>query len=170
MQNNSLVIIGRLGSSHGVRGWQKLVSLTDPLDNIFLYKDHWQLQSKQKKLTDIQLENHKAESNQLLIKLKDINDCDQAKALTNQNIVIPKAILPTLQNNEHYWHELIGLKAINQQEVVLGNVDHLFATGSNDVLVITGGNKKHLLPYIDSIILAIDKEKNTILVDWDPDF
>lgn len=50
-------------------------------------------------------------------------------------------------------------------------------TGSNDVLVVDANAKdafdksERLIPYIqDDVILSVNKEENTITVDWDPGF
>ena len=53
---------------------------------------------------------------------------------------------------------------------MLGKVDHLLATGANDVLVIQG-DRERLVPFVQGdVICSIDLDKGEIRVDWDPDF
>ena len=54
---------------------------------------------------------------------------------------------PALAANEFYWTDLEGLEVRTTAGEVLGKVDHLLATGANDVLVI-GGSPQHLIPFI----------------------
>jgi len=60
--------------------------------------------------------------------------------------------------------------------VKLGKVDHLIATGSNDVLVVKGNQEsidteERLIPWLpDQVITKIDLSGGVIRVDWDPEF
>jgi 16S rRNA processing protein RimM len=54
--------------------------------------------------------------------------------------------------------------------VYLGVVDHLFSTGVNDVLVVSG-ERERLLPFAwGDVIRSVDMDLGRIEVDWDPDF
>lgn len=83
--------------------------------------------------------------------------------------------MPALDNGEYYWSQLIGLKVVNTAGVDLGRVDHLVETGANDVLVVldfdqNDKNIERLLPWTEQVVLEVDFEQRTILVDWDADF
>jgi 16S rRNA processing protein RimM len=53
---------------------------------------------------------------------------------------------------------------------VLGRVDHLLATGGNDVLVVRG-TEERLIPFIlESVVKHVDLEGGHIVVDWPPDY
>jgi 16S rRNA processing protein RimM len=91
--------------------------------------------------------------------------------------------LPDLPSGDYYWHQLQGLNvyAIEDSDdgdgkILLGQVDHLIETGSNDVLVVRKckgslDGKERLIPYLpDQVVLAVDLESGTIEVDWDPEF
>ena len=38
MNDQEKVVIGQVSSPHGIKGWLKILSYTDPVDNIFSYK------------------------------------------------------------------------------------------------------------------------------------
>src|SRR3990167_5078301 len=102
--------------------------------------------------------------------LADYADRESVALLTGKQIATLRSQLPALSDAAIYWADLEGLEVINQQGVVLGKVDYLFATGSNDVLVVVG-KKRHLIPYIkNNIVLKVDLSNRQIIVDWDPDF
>jgi 16S rRNA processing protein RimM len=52
----------------------------------------------------------------------------------------------------------------------LGRVDHLLATGSNDVLVVVG-EKERLIPFVlGEYVHTVDLEARVIVVGWSGDF
>ena len=87
-----------------------------------------------------------------------------AKTYTNIDICINREQLPKLPKGEYYWSDLEGLTVINKSGKKLGTVDHLIATGSNDVLVL---ENNIMIPYIDDVILEIDLKEKIIQVDWE---
>ena len=87
--------------------------------------------------------------------------------LTNKRIVILQQQLPTLPINDYYWHELIGLTAVNTYGENLGIVTELLPTGSNDVLVIQG-TKRHLVPYFPGeSVIKVDLASKRIIINWE---
>lgn len=97
-------------------------------------------------------------------------DTPEAAALyTNLCIGVTRDQLPVLSLGDYYWSDLEGLTVINQDGICLGKVDHLFSTGSNDVLVVKGGRER-LLPYTSAVMKDVNLEKGQIEVDWDAEF
>ncbi len=160
-------ILGRFGAAHGVRGWLYLNSFTDPIDNIFNYPK-WLVQHCDQWQT-LHVEQKKIHNEKCLVKIQEINDRELARQYTHNNIAIPRTSLAPLADGDYYWQDLIGTKVITQEGISLGTIQSLMATGSNDVLVIIG-TRKHLVPYIDDILIKIDITKKEMIVDWDPDF
>jgi 16S rRNA processing protein RimM len=93
--------------------------------------------------------------------------------------------LPEPDENEYYWSDLIGLHVKNLQGVDFGVITDVFETGANDVIVVQQDQLKQvaveddvkkekpqerLLPFIASVVLEVDLEAKTMLVDWDPEF
>lgn len=169
------IIIGHLGDAYGIKGWLHLISYANPPENIFTYQ-HWTIKNNQ----PIQLETHKTHGNHFVIKLQNCNDRDQALQFKHHDIFIDRSELPALKKNEYYWSDLTGLTVVNQNNDVLGVIDHLFETGSNDVIVITqrlnrdtehadGATliKQHFIPYLKSVVKEIDLEAKKMVVDWE---
>ena len=66
--------------------------------------------------------------------------------------------------------DLEGLEVRTPRGEVLGTVDHLLATGSNDVLVLSG-DAERLIPFVmGDVIRSVDLEKGLIVADWSADF
>ena len=166
MQNK--IIIGRFGKAHGIKGWIRVISFTDPNENILQYHP-WHIK-KNNQWQQLNPEDTKQHSKDIIIKLPHINDRDIAKTYTNLEIFTNHDQLPKLPKNEYYWSDLEGLTVIDKSGTKLGIVDHLIATGANDVLIVNTTYKQPLLiPYLDDVIIDINLNKKTITVDWEPD-
>jgi len=164
MQNK--IILGRLGTVHGVQGWIKLHSFTHPSSNILNHIQDWQIKDPQ--WTPLPIEKHKAHGDGYVIKIKGIDDREIAKRFTNKDIAIERDLLPETQPNEYYWSDLEGLSVITQEGVTLGKIDHLMNSGANDILVVKG-DRKRLLPFLKHVIVKVDMEAQQIIVDWNPE-
>ena len=94
--------------------------------------------------------------------------------------------MPEAEENEYYWSDLIGLRVKNKQDVDFGLIVDVFETGANDVLVVKADAvakeepadktvakekpQERLLPFIATVVLDVDLNAKTMLVDWDADF
>jgi len=82
---------------------------------------------------------------------------------------VARSDLPPPQENEFYWSDLIGLKAVNREGVELGQVDSLLETGAHDVLVIKG-KREYLIPFVATFVGKVDVAGGVIEVDWGEDY
>lgn len=156
------ITIGRFGSVYGIKGWLRIVSFTDPKENILQYQPWWI--NKDQQWQQIYAEDGRLHGKDVIIKLPNINDRELAKSYTNIDIMVDSKQLPKLPKDEYYWSDLEGLMVIDKSGQELGRVNHLIATGANDVLVL---EKNIMIPYIDNVIIKVDLEKKNIIVDWE---
>jgi len=165
-QINKKIIVGAIGDAFGVKGWSHLISFTDPKENIFNYQN-WQIQVDKKNkdhFKPVKYDSFQPHGNGFVVKIENTHDRDQALLLKGKTIAVDRADLPTLKKNEYYWSDLIGLNVINTAGKSLGIVDHLFETGSNDVIV----TKNNIyIPYLKSVVKEIDLGKKIIIVEWE---
>ena len=167
-QKDDVLVMGRIASPYGVRGWVRINSFTAVPGNLLEYMP-WYLQ-QQGQWQAVEVLDGKQHGKGLVVHLKSCDDRDAAAALTGTDIGIYRSQLPPAATDEYYWSDLVGLQVINTGDRVLGVVDHLFETGANDVMVVKG-EQECLVPYIPGqVIESVDLENNTIRVDWDPDF
>ncbi|WP_349572873.1 ribosome maturation factor RimM [Azotobacter salinestris] len=170
---DELIVLGKITSVHGVRGEVKVYSFTDPIDNLFDYR-RWTLR-RGDEWRQVDLVRGRPQGRLLVAKLKGIDDRDEARALADFEICVPIAQLPRLDEGEYYWHQLEGLRVIDQADRLLGKVDHLLETGANDVLVVRPcagslDDRERLLPYTEHCVLQVDLAAGEMRVDWDADF
>jgi 16S rRNA processing protein RimM len=165
------VVLGKLTSPYGVKGWLKVYSYTSPMDGILDYGD-WVLK-QDGRLVCHPLAQGRRQGKGLVAQLVGVDSREAAEALSGAEILLPKAELPELSGNDYYWYQLEGLAVITREGVALGRIDHLFETGANDVMVVKGGidGRERLLPFLpDDVILNVDLDAGVMTVDWDPEF
>ena len=168
MDSKRFVTLGRISGAYGVKGWLKVHSETDPIQNIVRYKP-WFLQQNNQwhEYAVIQGRKH---GKGVIVQLEDCADRDKAESLKGCQIAIQRDQMPNNENDDFYWTDLEGLLVKTLEGDELGRVSHLFETGSNDVLVVKG-DKERLIPFIrDQVIESIDLETQLIVVNWDKDF
>ena len=169
MENKDYIVVGRINGLHGVRGWVKVFSHTQPRDNILSYRTWHLLQGGRWVATE--LLNGRQQGKGIVAHLKGCDDRDQAAALMETEIAIRREQLPDARPGEYYWADLQGLKVINSEGVELGVVDHLMETGANDVLVVRDAEVERLIPYVTGqFVLDVSLGEGVIKVDWDPEF
>lgn len=163
------VIIAKIGAPHGIRGDLKLLTFTENPDSILDFKV-FELEHKPNQFKPLPDHRIFRKGDGFFIAFEHCKDRDIARQqYTNKHLAVSRDELGEAAEGEIFWRDLEGLTVINQEGVELGKVDHLFDTGSNDVLVLKG-EKPHLIPYVDQHVLYVDLEKSIISVDWDEDF
>ena len=175
MNTENLIVVGKLGSSYGIRGWLRIFSLTEFPDSIFDYKP-WYIQ-RAGKWQEVIVESFKPHNQDMIVKLKGVDDRDQANALTNAEVFVDAEELPELNQGDFYWKDLIGCRVKTVNGYDLGQVTDLMETGSNDVLVVKAnlkdafGATERLIPFVEEqFIKQVDLTTKMIVVDWDPAF
>jgi len=170
------LIVGRISTVYGVRGWVKVFSYTEHPEAIFSYQP-WFVETN-KSLRIIEVDAWNTHGNGLVAHLKDVDDRDVARGWCNCDIKVASAELPQLTDRDFYWHQLQNLvvySCSDKSQRRLGIVASLLETGANDVLVVRGDSesidrRERLIPYSDNHIFRVDLQAQRIEVDWDPDF
>ncbi len=165
------ITLGRIGAPHGVKGWVRLHSLTQPRENIFQYR-RFVMPSGQV----LEVDQTQAHGKSLIAHVVGYDSPEAARELTGLELSVDQDMLPALEDGEYYWHQLVGLRVITGQKVVLGEVSELIETGANDVLVIRPtedsiDDRERLLPYLpERVVTHVDLQAGAMQVDWDPDW
>ena len=160
--------VGRIVGVHGVGGWVKIESFTEPRLRIFAYRP-WRLKQAESEIEIESAQGHE-QGKGMVAKLPGCDDREAAVAVIGAEIRIPRSALPKPKRGEFYWADLEGLEVVTVDGVPLGKVSHLFATGANDVLVVRG-ERERLIPYVTGqFVKKVDLDGGRITVDWDVDF
>jgi len=173
LKDERLVVLGHVSGVYGVKGWLRIYSETKPVQNIVKYKP-WFIHKNNAWQEVIPLKGKK-HGKGVVVQLEGLDDRQQAAELKGCKIAIQRDQLPDVSHgDEYYWTDLEGLRVENLEGFYLGEISHLFETGSNDVIVLVSeqeGDRERLIPYIqDQVVKSIDLDKSLMVIDWDPEF
>jgi 16S rRNA processing protein RimM len=158
-----LITIGEIVKTRGLRGCMKVVSFVDTSDiSVELEFVYIQDISEQKKLYNLRKIDISGKF--LFIELDSIDDVELAKMFVGCKVVIPGNMFKELPQGEYYWRDIIGLDVYTEEGKLLGQIESVFPTGSNDVYVCKGGDREILLPAIADVIKFIDIDRKVMNV------
>lgn len=165
-----MVVLGRLAEPYGLRGWLKLhVFADDPL--AWAEMPTWWMAREGEPWREVGLKSLKSHGDGVVVLLEGVDDRTAAEAMKGVLVGVPHHALPLTEENEFYWADLIGLEVVNTAGERLGKVAGLLETGANSVLrVASEENPERLLPFVASVVLAVDKEAGLIRVEWGLDW
>jgi 16S rRNA processing protein RimM len=161
------VRVGRVSGLFGVKGWMKIYSYTEPRENVVAFEE-WILELDGAEHR-VEVEAGQPAGKHVIAKLRGVDDRDEAQRWIGAEISVEREALPPCEPGEYYWVDLEGLSVRNLRGETLGEVDHLLATGANDVLVLRGGGDR-LIPFVPSVVQQVDIDGGYIVVDWDTSF
>lgn len=166
--------LGSINGSHGIKGWLKVFSYTDPLEAILDYSP-WILR-KGGVEKEITIKDGQASGKRIIVQIEGVDTRDQAEDLIGYEVHVNMEAIPDLEEGELYWFQLEGLVVKNSVGEVLGKIDHMLETGANDVMVVEATNdsidkEQRLIPYLEGdVVKQVDQEAGVVIVDWDSDY
>jgi len=165
-RERKLVSLGHISGVHGIQGWVKIHSLTEPREAIFDYQP-WLLGES---LEEVRVRQGKKHGSRLIALLENTENREGAEALVNKPIAVYRDQFPKLPSGEFYWTDLLGLEVRLEDGRELGTIEQMLATGANDVMVVKG-ERERLIPFIHGqYVKQVDLDAGVVTVDWDPDF
>ena len=165
---DDVVVMARVAGAFGIKGWLKLHTFTQTPDSLDAYAS-WLLKGS-KGWEEFELEDFAVNAKGAVAKLKGCDDRTTAESLTNRDIGIPRAALDDAGDGQIFWIDLIGCEVVNIAGDKLGKIETLLETGANDVLVVKLGTEEMLIPYVEDVILKVDREAKLVTVNWSEDF
>jgi len=160
--------VGKIMGAHGIRGWVKVYSYTDPVENILDYSP-WQIFTHGE-WREVKVLEGRVQGKGVVARLEGINDRNAAELMQQVPIEVARDALPDADDGEFYWDELEGLAVVNREGVALGTVSHLFETDAHPILVAVDGETERMIPFVEAYIDEVDVEHGKVVVDWQLDW
>ncbi len=155
--------IGQIVNTFGIKGMVKVKPFTDDIKRFdYLEKIYIEKNNTQK---EYEIEEVKYHKDMVLIKFKGIDTVEQAELLRNAYLTISRDSVEKLEEGRYYIVDMLGLEVYTDEQVLLGTLDDIFNTGSNDIYVVKDKQGKQiLLPAIQDVIKQIDMENRKMIV------
>jgi 16S rRNA processing protein RimM len=101
----------------------------------------------------------------LRVKFEDVNTEDEADSIMKSGIYLPLDLLPTLDGNKFYFHEIIGFTVIDRNFGTVGVVVNVNDTAAQPLFEIERDDKEIFIPLIDDFIKKVDRKNKEIQVE-----
>lgn len=150
----NLIPIGKIVGAFGIDGRMKIESLTDfPArfdrgKTIFIKGAGHQI---------LWVAWHKSQAR---VKLDGFARPEDVESLVGTLVQIPADDRPSLEDDEYYTADLIGMKVITEDGEELGLLDEVLSLPAHDVLVIG----EVMIPAIEEFVQMVDFDEETITV------
>lgn len=104
-------------------------------------------------------------SNLLRLKLEDVETEADADALLKCELYLPLELLPKLDGNKFYFHEVIGFKIADQNFGDVGVIKSINDSTAQALFEIDRDGIEILIPMNDDVIVKVDRVQKTIIVN-----
>ena len=101
----------------------------------------------------------------LRVKFEDVDDEAEADAIMGCEIYLPLNMLPKLEGNKFYFHEVIGFEIEDLRLGVFGKIVSINDTSAQPLFEVINGNVEILVPMIDQFLVKIDRENKKVIMD-----
>jgi 16S rRNA processing protein RimM len=177
VDDDHLVVLGRVTDAYGVKGWVKVQPYGGAGDSALLAARNWTL----RRLPDasrpgpkapvidrvVAIEQAKRHSLSVVAKPADSHDRSDAEALKGAEVWVRRGDFPPLVDDEFYWIDLVGCEVTDPQGASLGRVVAVDDHGAHPILQLDGGM---LIPFVDEYLIEVDPATGRIVVDWRADW
>ena len=159
--------VGQIVNTFGIKGEVKVTPFTNDIKRFDDLKKVYVTSRKDSKLYKV--ESVRYHKNMVLLKLEGINNQEDAEILKNAYLEINREDAIPLEEGTYFIADLIGLEVHTDEGKLLGKIEDIFNTGSNDIYVVKDElGKQILLPGIKEVIKDVQLENAKIIVHLIP--
>ncbi|MFK2818730.1 ribosome maturation factor RimM [Flavobacteriaceae sp. LMIT009] len=115
------------------------------------------------------IENSQLHKSDLLrIKFEDVETEEEADTLLKSELYLPLELLPKLEGNKFYYHEVIGFIIIDVEFGKVGTITAINDSTAQALFEIDRDGLEILIPMNDEFIKEVNREEKTITVQTPP--
>ncbi|MBC1793309.1 ribosome maturation factor RimM [Listeria booriae] len=150
--------VGKIVNTHGLMGEVRVISQTDFADERFVPGNELFLFAKNsKKPEKLVIKTHRKHKNFDLLTFEGIVGINNVERMKEGMLKVPESQLGDLEENEFYFHEIIGCEVYTEEGELLGTISEILTPGANDVWVVQQkGEKDKLVPYIADVVTSVN--------------
>lgn len=161
IMRNKILEVGKITNTHALKGEVKVLCWTDSPRQ---FEEFEYLYAGINERIKLYFERVRYQKNNLIIKFKGIDSIEQAEELKNRVLLADRDQLG--EPDGYYICDILGIKVYTINDEYLGEITDVFATGSNDVYVVTPPKGNDILiPVIDEVVKEVDIDKNIAVVE-----
>lgn len=116
-----------------------------------------------KKLVLYTIKSIRINNNKAIVRFDGVEYEDLGRLL-GRELYLPLELLPPLEGNKFYFHEIIGFSVIDTEKGDIGKIIGVYENAPQPLLSIDCEGKEILLPIIDEVILEVLRQEKQMKV------
>lgn len=155
--------LGYVSKVHGIKGGVQCFFDVDipenyrKMESVFVDIDN--------KLVPFFVEHLSLQGQKAVLKLEDVDSIEQAEDLKNKGLYLPLEKLPALEEDQFYFHEIIGYEVKDAEGGMLGIVKGIYELPHQDLVAMEYKGKEVLIPIAEEIIKTVSHEHKILHVE-----
>ena len=118
-----------------------------------------------KNLVPFFIENSSLHKNDFLrVQFEDVDSEEEADSILNCAVYLPLSMLPKLEGNKFYFHEVIGFEIEDNRLGVFGKIVSINDSSAQPLFEVVNGTVEILVPMIDQFLVKIDRENKKVVM------
>jgi len=161
-----LVPLGEIVSTHGLDGWLKFNPFNP--DTTALSLGAQVVLESPGRQASFAIEGSKRHKRQFLVKLRDVNDIDEAKRWVGSTLFVGEETLDALEPGQYYHYQVVGFEVVQTNGESVGKITAIMSTPSGEIYVVQGAAKEHLIPAVKEIVEEVDFTAGKMVINPPP--
>ena len=165
------VALGRVRGAHALRGELRVQFFGDDPENLLSAPFVWLADDSQDTGAARYevLRGGSGRAGEVRLALDGVTNRDEADALRGKLVMGAAENLAALEDDEFYWHQLVGCEVCSKAGERIGVVYEIWETGAHDVLVVRDEQgQQHLFSTARELMPEIDLEARRVVVELLP--
>lgn len=156
-------IIGKIISTHGIKGEVKVYPMTDNLNRFDYLKTAYLGEKKIK----VELERVKYHKNLAILKFKEFNDINEIISFKDSFIYVDEEGKIVLPKGHFFIYDLLESQVFDTKSNLIGTLVDVLQGASNDIYVVKASdkNKEYLIPAVKQFVIDVNPANKRIVID-----
>ncbi|GHH96536.1 ribosome maturation factor RimM [Neobacillus kokaensis] len=159
--------VGKIVNTHGIKGEVRVISKTDfPEERYKAGNKLFLFMKNENEPIELTVKHHRTHKNFNLLIFEGLENINLVEKFRDGILKVPESQLSELEEDEFYFHEIIGCQVFLTSGEVLGKISEILTPGANDVWVVKGKDGKEvLIPYIADVVKKVDVKEKTVIIE-----
>jgi len=166
----SYLVVGHLNKAHGTKGEVFVWPLTDHPESTFapgviLHMGNEAGDAPDPTKPNLVIVAVRPFRRGFLLSLEGIGTRETAEAVQGRYVLLPREEIESLEEGEVFYHQLLGMEVSTPNGELVGTIEEVYELRPADLLEIRGPNGTHFVPFLNSIVLEVDADNGTMVID-----
>lgn len=163
MQKKDCFFLGKIARKHSFKG-EVVIALDTDEPELYANMDAVFVDMGKNLLPFFIEKSLLQKGNQLRVKFEDVDTEADTEAILKRDTYLPLDLLPKLEGNKFYYHEVIDFTIHDEDHGEVGKIVGINDHTAQPLFEVKKGDIEILIPMIDDFIKKVDRKNKTVFV------